>query len=290
MKTKRPLLFYDTSALLSGAYKEMTNDAYISNIVLDEIEHIKTASTKDENIKYQARKLIRFLMSNNSSWHHEIFSQKAIDGVMRKYSFLANKNDSYLIAEALLLSKDYEVHFITQDACQYLIIKDRFPQIIPQYYFSRENTNELYTGWEHYNVDEDLLNYIYANKDTNTLKAGENQYCVLCQEGKIVDIIVWRKGQYDSLHDRELKNVYIGEKIKARNIEQRMAIDLLLNQNAKIKLLLGPYGCGKTLVALTYALEQIGKGKYDKLIFVRNNIITANTKDVGSKAPLYSNI
>lgn len=60
-----------------------------------------------------------------------------------------------------------------------------------------------------------------------------------------------------------------------------MAIDLLLNQDIKVKLLLGSYGSGKTLLALTYALEQIGRGKYSKLVFVRNNIVTANTKDVG---------
>ena len=107
---------------------------------------------------------------------------------------------------------------------------------------------------------------------------------------EIIDVVVWRNGKYEALHDRELKNAYIGEKIKARNIEQRMAIDLLLNQDIKVKLLVGGWGSGKTLLALTYAFEQIGRGKYDKLVFVRNNIITANTKDVGSKVPLYSNI
>ena len=34
-------------------------------------------------------------------------------------------------------------------------------------------------------------------------------------------------------------------------------------------------------MALTYALEQVAKGKYSKLIFVRNNIIVADTNDIG---------
>lgn len=280
MKTKELLLFYDTSALLSGAYKEMTDAAYISSIVLDELEHIKTSSAKDNDVKYKARKLVRFLM-DEEDWKHEIFPQKEIDKVMKKYSFLANKNDSYLIAEALLLSKKYNVYFITQDACQYLIIKDKFPQIVPKYYFSQENTNELFTGWKYYDVDNELLASIYSNKGTNILGAEENQYCILRRDGEILDVVVWKKNLYEPLHDRELKNAYIGEKIKPRNIEQRMATDLLLNQDIKVKLLLGSYGSGKTLLALTYALEQIGRGKYDKLVFVRNNIVTANTKDVG---------
>lgn len=280
-KNKQTIYFYDTSALLSGAYKEIDSNSYISSIVLDEVEHIKTSSSKDNDVKYKARKLVRFLMDNNGEWKHEIFQQRAIDKVMKKYSFLANKNDSYLIAEALLLTKKYHVVFITQDACQYLIIKDKFPQIKPEYYISQENTNELFTGWRHYELNDAILTSVYNNQNGNVLGAKENQYCVLKQNNEIIDVVVWRNGKYEALHDRELKNAYIGEKIKARNIEQRMAIDLLLNQDVKVKLLLGTYGTGKTLFALTYALEQIGRGKYDKLVFVRNNIVTANTKDVG---------
>ena len=123
-KNKPRIYFYDTSALLSGAIKEVFDSTYISSIVLDELEHIKTASSKDENVKYKARKLVRFLMDWEDEWKNEIFPQKEIDKVMRRYRFLENKNDSYLIAEALLLSKKYDVVFITQDACQYLIIKE----------------------------------------------------------------------------------------------------------------------------------------------------------------------
>ena len=279
---KQTIYFYDTSALLSGAYKDMEyGHSYVSSIVLDELEHIKTSAAKDNDVKYKARKLVRFLMDNDGEWEHEIFPQRAIDKVMKKHSFLVNKNDSYLIAEALLLTKKYRVVFITQDACQYLIIKDKFPQIKPEYYISQENTDELFTGWRHYELNDAILTSVYNNQNGNILGAKENQYCVLKQNNEIIDVVVWRNGKYEALHDRELKNAYIGEKIKARNIEQRMAIDLLLNQDIKVKLLVGGWGSGKTLLALTYAFEQIGRGKYDKLVFVRNNIITANTKDVG---------
>ena len=280
-KNKPRIYFYDTSALLSGAIKEVFDSTYISSIVLDELEHIKTASSKDENVKYKARKLVRFLMDWEDEWKNEIFPQKEIDKVMRRYRFLENKNDSYLIAEALLLSKKYDVVFITQDACQYLIIKDKFPQIKAQYYFNQENTGELYMGWRLYNLTDEVLTSVYNNQNGNVLGAVENQYCMLYQHNELIDIVCYRNGKYEPLHDRELKNAYIGERIKARNPQQRMAIDLLLNQDVKVKLLTGKFGSGKTLIALTYALEQIGRGKYDKLIFVRNNIITANTKDVG---------
>ena len=60
-----------------------------------------------------------------------------------------------------------------------------------------------------------------------------------------------------------------------------MAMHLLQNSNIKVKLLTSAWGSGKTLLALSYALEQIHKGNFNKLIFVRNNIIVADTKDIG---------
>lgn len=69
--------------------------------------------------------------------------------------------------------------------------------------------------------------------------------------------------------------------MKPRNIEQKMAMHLLQNQDIKVKLLTSAWGGGKTLLALSYALEQVHNGRYAKLIFVRNNIIVADTKDIG---------
>ena len=45
----KQIRFYDTSALLGGAPIE--ENSYISSIVFDELEHIKTSSQKDERRK-----------------------------------------------------------------------------------------------------------------------------------------------------------------------------------------------------------------------------------------------
>jgi PhoH-like ATPase len=41
------------------------------------------------------------------------------------------------------------------------------------------------------------------------------------------------------------------------------------------------WGSGKTLIALSYALEKVHRGDYAKLVFVRNNIVVADTNDIG---------
>ena len=272
------IIFYDTSALLSGA--PINESVFISTTVFNELESIKTNTLKTEDIRYRARKLVRKLIEEEYAVT-KLFPEKSIQKLIKKNKILSTKNDSRIICEALLLNKERPVIFVTQDACQYLIVKNGFPELKAEYYISQENTDELFTGWRHYELNDAVLTSVYNNQNGNVLGAKENQYCVLKQNNEIIDIVVWRNGKYEALHDRELKNAYIGEKIKARNIEQRMAIDLLLNQDIKVKLLVGGWGSGKTLLALTYAFEQIGRGKYDKLVFVRNNIITANTKDVG---------
>ena len=66
MNSKKTIRFYDTSALLAGA--PISENAYISSIVLDECEHIKTNALKDDEIKYKARSLVRNLMKNDN-WY-----------------------------------------------------------------------------------------------------------------------------------------------------------------------------------------------------------------------------
>jgi len=59
--------------------------------------------------------------------------------------------------------------------------------------------------------------------------------------------------------------------IHPKNIYQGMALDSLLDPTMDLVILTGPAGCGKTLLALASALEQvIERGLYDKVIVTRS--------------------
>ncbi|WP_281559735.1 PhoH family protein [Thalassomonas sp. RHCl1] len=59
--------------------------------------------------------------------------------------------------------------------------------------------------------------------------------------------------------------------IQPKNIYQGMALDALLDPDIDLVILTGPAGCGKTLLALASALEQvIERGLYDKVIVTRS--------------------
>ena len=55
--------FYDTSSLLLQADKLFENNETfaLSSITLEELEHIKTASNKDADVKFAARKVASLL-------------------------------------------------------------------------------------------------------------------------------------------------------------------------------------------------------------------------------------
>lgn len=80
------------------------------------------------------------------------------------------------------------------------------------------------------------------------------------------------------------KNKYSNKEeiIYPRNIEQVCAIDLLKNDAKTIKLLTGSWGCGKTMLLVTSALEMLHEGKVKKIIWIRNNIDVKGTKDLGA--------
>jgi PhoH-like ATPase len=57
--------------------------------------------------------------------------------------------------------------------------------------------------------------------------------------------------------------------IKARNLQQKMAIDLLNDGNIPVKTLIGKAGGGKTYLAIQHALRKLMSGETKKIVVVR---------------------
>jgi PhoH-like ATPase len=273
------LYFADTSALLNGCAKDY-DKIWTSPLIASELENIKTSASKDEYTKYLARQLVRDILFNEK---FEITkpSQRKIDHFIKWHPTLSNINDHRILATACLLRQgtNEDVTFLTSDGSLYILACGT--GITPYFYEPKEKKIEEYCGWRKIVPTEEQLVELYSHIDKNIFNAKTNEFIEIYVEDELKDIQFWDGNKYTNLKYHNIKNPYTGEIIKPRNLEQKMAFHLLQNQDIKVKLLTAAWGSGKTMIALNYALEQISKGYYDKLVFVRNNIIAAGTNDIG---------
>ena len=161
------LLFYDTCSLLTlqGAVFDTEEVFYISSVTLNELENIKTGQ-RDEEIKYNARNLLR-LLDNNIDKYEVILYNSVIDNILMKYNLPAT-SDNKIIVTALYL-RDYEqtdVLFISDDLlCKHIALA------VGLDYQSVEHNDEKYTGFKTVNLtDEELANFY------STMNNNNNQY------------------------------------------------------------------------------------------------------------------
>ena len=276
--------FYDTSAILSNGLN-IEGKNYVSALVLAELENIKTSSSKDDKLKYNARRAVRELM-DTTKFFTEFFSRSKIEKVFREYDFLSDINDHYLLCEAVLLKrkyKDSDVYFITSDMALYLFSCE-FEELIPFYLPEEKHlTDNLdnWIGWNKYYPSKDCLNALYLNKNINHLDAKINEYCVIHEGQDLKDILRWDGEEYQPLRYKDFKS-QLGTKIQPRNNEQKMLFDLLQNRDIPVKLCLGRFGSGKSYLMLAHALWLIQKGEFDKIVFVKNNIEVKDTGKLGA--------
>ena len=79
---------------------------------------------------------------------------------------------------------------------------------------------------------------------------------------------------------KQINSRFFG-KVKPRNIQQQLALDMLYNQDITVKFLAGKFGTGKDYLMSSAAIDLVEKGKYNKIVWVRNNIEVKNSKPIG---------
>lgn len=100
------------------------------------------------------------------------------------------------------------------------------------------------------------------------------------EEGNAVDKYKWQGGKYKSIYKKPIESVALG-KIRAKNYEQELAIDALFDDQSTVKVLAGAIGAGKDLLMSSCAFQMIQDGKYDRIMWLRNNIEVKDSNPVG---------
>lgn len=137
-----------------------------------------------------------------------------------------------------------------------------------------------YLGYKEIEFSDNDLSKFYEDQ-TNVFDLKENEYLLVKNKGEIVDKYRVVNGKLVKVLYTALGDNYSGI-IKPRNPQQEIAFDMLKDGKTTLKLITGGFGSGKTLTLCAGALEAVNKGKFDKIVWVRNNIQVKDTDSLGA--------
>lgn len=256
----------DTNVLLKypSVLKTFQNEIVISIRVLEELDGLKKSSNSE--VAYEARRASHKIIEQLDNIHFET-----------KVEYNSSVDDS-LIALAkkkcyILVSNDLNV-----------LIKCQAKKVQCQKY-DKVETN--YTGVKYINfeLDEDLYNDALEQMlDTGLapFPMRENEFLIVKdQNDKPVCNLICKENKLELLNGHGFKSEYVG-KITPRNLEQDCLMELLQNKDISILAATGEYGTGKSFLLTTFALHQLDKGRIDKIVYVPNNSIVENTRELGT--------
>lgn len=138
-----------------------------------------------------------------------------------------------------------------------------------------------YLGFREVTLAPDEISALFSDENGLSRDLLLNEYMIAKDEDGNTLELLKRKGDklvkvpYKAISSRFL------DKIKPRNIQQQMAIDMLYDPDTTIKVLTGPFGAGKDVLMASAAVDLIEHGKFDKIVYVRNNIEVKNSKPIG---------
>ena len=139
----------------------------------------------------------------------------------------------------------------------------------------------MYKGYIEITPTEEEWADLYSNSTENIYNCFNNQYLIVHNESGVVDRFKWVNDGYKKLSYKQINNSFVN-KIKPRNIQQECAFDMLQDKNTTIKVITGRFGSGKTYLMVTNALQLLSDGKFDRIVWVRNNVGVKDTKDLGA--------
>jgi PhoH-like ATPase len=300
----RKIYILDTNVLLHDAnsiFKFEDNDVVIPAVVLEELDSKKR---NQDEIGRNARAIGRSLdvLRSKGALHDGIALDNGgtirVELNHRSYAKLEDMfgevtNDNRIIAVAFNYleeekTKDQPRPVVVVSKDTLLRIKADVLGLIAQDYLNDRivSRSDMYTGNMTVLASAALIDEFYANRSLSIekldLKEGvcPNEFIILKDElgtSKSAIIKVGTDGK--TLSPLFFSNDPIWG-ITARNAQQRMAFELLLNDDIPLVTLTGKAGTGKTLLALAAALMKVeDEQKYKKLLIARPVVPMGN--DIG---------
>ena len=288
----------DTSVFLTNynsLYSFQNNDIVIPLKVLEEIDNHKK---RQDGVGLNARAIIRTLdqFREKGNLHKGVrmgkgrgmLSVRQYDPKLVPGDLDLTNADNQIIGTAISeKNKDSKRKVIVVSRDINMRVKCDALEILSEDYILDQivsDTRELYAGFKKYLIDDQLVDRFYNDEeitiDKEEIKFYPNQFIMLVSNSNQKKTALARFKDYNSPLQKiiDYKEAIWG--LKSRNKEQNFALNLLLDKNIPIVTMIGPAGCGKTLLALASGLEQVLENNiYKKLVVSRP--VQPLGKDIG---------
>ena len=284
----RKTFLLDTNVLLhnpGAIFAFAENHVAIPMMVLEELDKFKSSNNElGRNSREVVRALDR-LRSLGSLREGVTTGKGGLIQVILRYDELSGMlpgvNDNRILGCAHLLRREgLNVVFVSKDI-NARIKADALGIASADFETQKVNIDELYAGWRKVTVSAaEIESFTTTGKMAlSEYSLSDNEYVLLRSEeseARAIGRYSNRDGVIRSL-PAEVPRPY---GVTARNVEQRMALDLLLDDSISLVTIVGAAGTGKTLLALAAGMEKtLRDGSYNKLLVSRP--IMPIGKDIG---------
>lgn len=292
---------FDTNVILSvpnSIFSFKNAEIYIPFTVIEEIDEFKKDMSavgfsarefgrKIDEIRNTGNLISGVVLPNGSILKIVNFSQQEF----LSYNCLLdlkNNDNKILLTTEIIKEKnpDKEVILISRDI-NVRIKADILGIKSENYTLDSVNISEIPKGWREISVKNNVVDDVFANKfypygeDIEIENIYPNEYFLFKNKDNNQQQAIVR---YDKEENGffPLKNYKSICGIKPKSIEQKIAIDMLIEPKIKLVSLIGRSGSGKTLLSLACGVNEVFEmGTYDKLIVSRPVIPLKNSNDIG---------
>jgi len=255
---------------------EKYSNTHLSGYVLGELDNLKK-NGKTEEVKFQARRATRDINNNRDKITY-IIDETDYDNLPTCFD-KENMDNKIISLLKVLYDKDNNFVCLSND----MLFQEKCRAMgVPCEKFEPTDkiSDDSYLGYKEITLSEYELATFYECK-TNNWDLLLNEYLLIKDgNGDVVDKLKWTEKGFKSLSYKNTESRYVG-KVKPRNLQQELYMDMLQDKESKVKIAQGSYGVGKDYLALANFLTMIDKGIYDKIIWIRNNIEVDGTKPLG---------
>lgn len=268
------VLVHDPTALFN--FKDVI--VGIPSVILEELDKFKNETSERGRNAREATRLLDKMRDhgslkdgfpiNNGSFIQVLFLY--MDKVPR-VPFVLDVNDNKILYIALHMQQEgYDVIFISKDI-NARVKADALGIKAEDYFKESISPDEFYKGWTNVDVPaieikKDFPTILDTLIDEHSLAI--NEFVLLTSQHNPYNYRVFR--YLGGKHFKMVHEPLLKLPLKARNPQQLMALDLLLDNSIQFVTLFGPAGTGKTFLALLAGLHKVlVEDEYEKILISR---------------------